>query len=359
MSAESRVLSPRSEVLGHPNSRVVYAGDRFRLQSPSSSYPTLSPTRPRTSDLGLRTWLLLALIGWLLPLAAADQPSVTVEANPAQVAVGSPVDITVTYRWPPGWSGGEPDPTEAFSDCFVVDLPPPEAWKTAEGSGRRWKLRCLSQASGTWALPQPVFTAQGPDGPVTVTAAAVVVNVGAEAAAIDPAPPRPLWLSTDVPADTTAWWVAAACSGLLAVILVILLWWLPRRRVEVVVPPLELLRQACAEAARSRDGKEAGARLSLALRTYAGAIGGFDGAGTTTRECLSRARSRLHDTEAVALGRLLDGLDGLRWSADDLALAAVDPLRQNSLVWAEGVQERLDQEAAAAAEAKQGKEVAA
>lgn len=303
--------------------------------------------------------LIAFLLAGLLPLAAADQPSVTVEANPAQVAVGSPVDITVTYRWPPGWSGGQPDPTEAFRDCFVVDLPPPEAWTTAEGSGRRWKLRCLSQASGPWDLPRPTFTAQGPEGAVTVTADAVVVSVGTEAAAIDPAPPRPLWLSTDVPADTTAWWIAAAVSGLVAIAFGALLWWLPRRMIEAAVPPLEILRQACAEASRSRDGKEAGAKLSLALRTFAGAIGGFDGAGTTSRECLARAQNSLQDGEAVTLGRLLDGLDGLRWSADDLALAAVDPLRQNSLVWAEGVQERLDQEAAAAAEAKNRKEAAA
>ncbi len=99
------------------------------------------------------------------------------------------------------------------------------------------------------------------------------------------------------------------------------------------------------------DGKEAGARLSLALRRYLGRQFSFDGPGSTTRETAAFLRGLLGDDEHRDLVRLLDQLDGLRWSPDELAISAIMPPAEAARSWCDRVQARLAAEAAARAAA--------
>lgn len=295
---------------------------------------------------------LVVVLGlWCLlgSAVALDEPVVELSATPTTVPVGSPVEVTVTYRWPADWQVEPPNPGPAFADAFVIDSPPPERWRTGQEAGERWRLRLLAQRSGAWALPQPQLRARHDGTTQDVQAPEVVIQVGTEAAPAQPAAPRALWLSDDLPADETPWWIAAAVAGVLAIGLGVLAWWWPRRHVEPPVPPLRTLHEALGNALGG-DGKEAGARVSRALRRYCGDTFGFDGPATTARECSQRLRAPLADDEYRTISRLLDELDGLRWAADDLGVGSVEPLRSQALAWAEQVQARLDREAAIAAE---------
>ncbi len=304
----------------------------------------------------------ISVVGFLLAALvvtraqALDQPTVELAASPATVAVGSPIEITITYRWPPSWQVITPDPGRTFADAYVVASPPPERWQTGEEIGERWRLRVLAQRSGPWELPRPILRGTPPsqkgsvETPATVEAQApmVVVQVGALAEPAKPAPPRDLWLSDPEPTPVTPWWIAAVVAATATIILGALAWWWPRRQAAADIPPITTLRHSLG-LAFSGDGKEAGARISAALRRYAGDIFGFDGRATTARECTARLRTSLMDAEYRDIARLLDELDALRWAADDLAAAAVEPLRARALAWADQVQQRVDREAEAAA----------
>jgi len=301
-------------------------------------------------------FLLAALV--LAPARAVEQPTVELAASPATVAVGSPIEITITYRWPPTWQVAQPDPGRTFADAYVIASPPPERWQTGEEIGERWRLRVLAQRSGPWELPRPILRGTPPlqkgsdQTPASMEAQApiVVVQVGALAEPAQPAPPRDLWLSDPEPTPVTPWWIAAVVAATATLVLGALAWWWPRRQAAADIPPITTLRHSLG-LAFSGDGKEAGARISAALRRYAGDLFGFDGSATTARECSARLRTPLPDQEYRDIARLLDELDALRWAADDLAAAAVEPLRSRALVWAEQVQQRVDREAEAAAAA--------
>lgn len=297
-----------------------------------------------------RPLLLLLALGLLAlrPAIALDAPVVELNATPTTVPVGSPVEVTVTYRWPAEWQVEPPDPGAAFATSFVIDSPPPERWRTGQEAGERWRLRLLAQRSGAWALPQPTLRARHAGTTHEAQAPLVVIQVGTEAAPVDPAPPRALWLSDDLPRDDAPWWIAAAVAAALALGLGAFAWWWPRRHVDPPTPPIRTLHEEL-DNALGGDGKEAGARVSRALRRYCGDTFGFDGPATTARECSVRLRPPLPDDEHRDISRLLEQLDALRWAADDLGVSVVEPLRSQALTWAERVQARLDRQAAEAA----------
>lgn len=276
----------------------------------------------------------------LMPVALAlDVPLVELVAQPAQVAVGDRVTVTITYRWPSGWHAREPEPTSAFLEAFVADSPPPVSARTGEEERRTWTLVVLATRSGPWALPRPRFEVTGPDGVVTAQAPEVLVQVGAEASPPAPAAARPLWVAGTDEVKPTRWWIAVLIALLLAALLG---WWLlRRRRVIDVEPPGDRLRRELAELSGLRDGKEISARLTLALRRWCGAVFSYDGPGLTTRETLARLRGTLPDEELATLGRLLGELDGLRWAAENLDAGTVLPLSQRALAWSDGVMARL------------------
>lgn len=295
--------------------------------------------------------LLLTLVLCLLalgPAVALDAPVVELSATPTTVPVGSPVEVTVTYRWPAEWEIESPDPGATFATSFVIDSPPPERWRTGQEAGERWRLRLLAQRSGVWELPRPHLRARHAGTVHEAQAPLVVIQVGTEAAPAVPAPPRALWLSDDLPRDDAPWWIAAAVAAVLALGLGAFAWWWPRRQIDPPIPPIRALHEELGNALGG-DGKEAGARVSRALRRFCGDTFGFDGPATTARECSARLRAPLADDEHRDVSRLLDQLDALRWAADDLGVSVVEPLRSQALAWAERVQERLDREAAEAA----------
>lgn len=305
-------------------------------------------------------WALL----FMMPLAALDAPSVTLTAQPTAVAVGSPVDIVITYRWPVTSSAVEPDPSAIFATTFVADCPPPESWTTAEENGRRWKFRVLATASGVWELPQPTLRTRSADGAngansvdSIITADRVIIQVGEQSDPATPSDPRPLWLNADTNQSQHTWIIAAVVAGVLTIIAGALAWWWPRHAHIHIDPPITILQRTLASALSGADGKECGARVSLAIRRYCGEVFYFDGPATTARECSLRMRQHVRDSEHVALAQILDGLDAFRWAADDVGPDDVRPLHERAGTWAEHLHQRLTAEAeaeAAAAAATKG-----
>ncbi len=302
-----------------------------------------------------RLLLLLATCGLGLIAAEPTPPAPTIDgaATPAQVAVGDPVTITLTWTWPSGWQATrEPDPAVDYRDYFVTDAPPVQATHTAEGERRSLRLTLLANRSGAWALPRPTLTVNGPQGAVALTAPAVIVQVGAEAA---PAKlPAPVALRVRPPVSALAdhrWWWIGGGAAIVAIGLALVL--LGRRRAAaVVIPPADRFAAELRQLAAISDGKELGAGISLALRRYAGDIYRFDGAGATTREVAAQLKLRTtagSDDERRLLVRLLERLDDLRWAAGDLELSLVRPLIDEAGAWVAAVERRLAAERAAAA----------
>jgi len=295
-------------------------------------------------------WLLAA--GWLL---AAD-PAIDLSATPAQISVGETVQVTVTYRWPHAWTvDAEPDPALAFRSQFVTAAPPASRSSTSEEERRVFRYTVAATRSGAWLLPRPQFSVRSPQGPLTVTAPEVIVQVGTESAPPKLPAARPLLLRPPqaLPSSRLWWWLGG--GALLVVIAVV--WWLRRRRAVASGPtPWQVFEAELSGARAASDGKTAGAAISLAVRRYAGATWGFDGPGLTTREMgyvLRRLRAgRISDDESRELLRLLARLDDLRWSASDAPAEAMHDLVTLAHTWAAGVQKRLDVEAAERAKAK-------
>jgi len=135
------------------------------------------------------------------------------------------------------------------------------------------------------------------------------------------------------------------------------LWWRMRRQAVASGPTSwDIFTRELADTSAASDAKDAGARISLAVRRYAGAIWRFDGPGQTTREVAATLRrlraGRITEDEQRDLLRLLSRLDDLRWSPGDAPVEAMHDLVTLARTWAEGVQRRLDAEAAARAQAK-------
>ncbi len=304
--------------------------------------------------MGRAAWLLC--LGVLL--AAADAPFVDLSVAPAQIAVGETVVATVTYRWPHGWTVAvEPDPSAAFRSQFVTNAPPPVVTSTGEEERRVFRYTVAAVRSGAWLLPRPALIATGPSGPATATAPEVIVQVGAESAPPHLPAARPLLVRPPVAAATNHrwWWIGGVVALLAAVGLG--LWWRLRRAIDSDPTPWEVFSGELDAARAAGDGKDGGARLSLAVRRYAGRVWGFDGPGLTTREmgvALRRLKpGRITDEESRELLRLLGRLDDLRWSADEAPAGAMHDLHTLARTWATGVQGRLDAEAAERAKAKE------
>lgn len=267
--------------------------------------------------------LLLVAAGLM---ASEPVPTVELTAQPAEVAVGDALTVTVTYRWPAGWTvEPKPDPAPEFRDTFVTAAPPATDTTTAEGSRRVVSLTLAATRSGAWSLPQPTLTAIGPQGVQTVTASPVIVQVGTSSA---PAHlPNPIAVRLQPPPTLVTrwpWWLAAVVVAIAAT--VALVW---RRRAAAITDKTsaELFAEESRRALGVSDGKDLGALLSLALRTYIGATWTFDGAGSTVREVAAAlARCDMPDDERRCVLRLLERLDDLRWSPAELPAEHVRPL---------------------------------
>jgi hypothetical protein len=284
---------------------------------------------------------------------AAPIPHLAVDlsASPAAVAVGDAVTVTLTYRWPHGWTvltpSHEPEPSGAFASEFVTSVPPAQASSTGEEQRRTFTLTLLALHSGTWQLPRPGLDVEGPMGHRHVSANAVIVQVGIEAKPADLPAIRGAWVHPpSTGSGPMAWWIIPLAIVLLVVALGLAYWW-TRRHLVPPPTPLEVFTEECLAAISTSDGKEAGARLSLALRRYVGALYAFDGPGSTTRETATHLRGRLNEDEQHALLRLLGQLDDLRWSAPDLPAPLVRESAQSARTWCDQLQHRLDEAALA------------
>jgi hypothetical protein len=273
---------------------------------------------------------------------------IDMSASPASLAVGERVTVTLTYRWPRGWTVTEPDPGPALRDAFVVDLPPAKKTATGDEERRVFTVVLAATRSGAWALPRPSFTVTGPDGAVTAQAPEVLVQVGVENKPAALPAVRNAWVRPPPSVVVTPWGVYGTVAGVVVAAAIAAWWWLRRRHVVLSgLTPLQIFTRELDAARMSGDGKEAGGRLSLALRRYVGALWRFDGPGSTTRETASFLRGRLPDEEFTALVRLLDRLDDLRWSPGAVPTAALERDLATGQEWATGVQQRLDAEEAA------------
>ena len=287
--------------------------------------------------------------------ADAGPVSVSLSASPATANVGDRVTVTLTYRWPHGWlaegRGNEPDPARDFAGEFTVDLPPPVRTSTGEEERRVFTVVLAAQRAGAWALPRPTLTARNGAQSASAVASEVIVQVGSEDKPPQLPVARPAWTPARNPdaGGLPAWiWI---CLTIAVLGLGVLALTARRRRLVSAPTPWEIFASDWQTAGAVSDGKEAGARLSLALRRLAGALFAFDGPGATARETLWHLRGKLNDDEQRDLGRLLDQLDALRWAADDLAPSAMRPLIDSGQRWSATLKGRLDAEAAAAAAA--------
>ena len=276
--------------------------------------------------------------------------AVDVSASANSVNVGGSLTVTVTYRWPAGWAVvaplGEPDPAKDFAQCFVTNLPPPQKQSSGQEERRVYTITLSAVRDGVWELPRPTLTVQTPEGSRSTVAAAVLIQVGAEDQPAQLPPPRKAWTRAVSPLDDQrAWWalavVAVALAGLVAMVM------LRRRQQKVVRTPWEQFYDDWQSAASAADGKEAGARLSIALRRCLGTVFRFDGPASTTRETVMHLRGQLRDDEHRDLVRLLESLDALRWAADDLPTSAVRPMVELGRGWSTSLKHRLAAEEAA------------
>jgi hypothetical protein len=274
--------------------------------------------------------------------------SVELSASANTVNIGDTLTVTVTYRWPAGWTvvapNGEPDPAKDFANAFVTNLPPPQKNSSGQEERRVFTVTLLANRDGAWELPRPTLTVQTPDGTRSVVASSVLVQVGAEDKPAELPPPRQAWTRAKGPANhERAWWILGialvAIAGLVALLLA------RRRQQETTRTPWEQFYEDWQTASTAADGKEAGARLSFALRRCLGTVFRFDGPAATTREATAFLRSRLPDDEFRELARLLESLDALRWAPEHLPPSAVRPLIEQGRGWNTALKRRLDAEA--------------
>jgi hypothetical protein len=288
--------------------------------------------------------------------------SVDLTASTNQLNIGESLIVTVTYRWPTGWAvvspDGEPDPAKDFASAFVTNLPPPQKHRSGQEERRVFTITLSATRDGAWLLPRPTFTVKTPEGTRSVAAPEVVVQVGAEDKPAELPPPRKAWTRAQGPqSNAIAWWIVAVSAIALAG--VITLFALRRRQQETTRTPWETFLDDWQAATLAAEGKEAGARLSLALRRCLGTVFRFDGPAATTREAALHLRGRLNDDEHRDLVRLLESLDALRWAPEDLPATAVRTLADQARTWSMGLKRRLDAEAEAARQAASTKTASA
>lgn len=281
--------------------------------------------------------------------------AVDVSASANSVNVGGSLTVTVTYRWPTGWAvvapRGEPDPAKDFASCFVTNLPPPQKQSSGQEERRVYTITVSAVRDGVWELPRPTLTVQTPEGSRSTVASAVLIQVGAEDQPAQLPPPRKAWTRTVSPMDDQkTWWalavVAVAIAGFVALVMA------RRRQQKIVRTPWEQFYDDWQSASSAADGKEAGARLSIALRRCLGTVFRFDGPASTTRETALQLRGQLRDDEHRDLVRLLESLDALRWAADDLPPSAIRPMVELGRSWSTALKHRLAAEEEAARLAK-------
>lgn len=303
------------------------------------------------------TLILTATLVLAAGLGAAEGPGVDLRAEPASVAVGEPVTLHVTYRWPTATPpAAAPNPSVALDGELITAIDGPRTTTAGGSVTQRWSLRLVMQRSGTWAAPRLSLRLPGAEEPLR--APEVLVEVGTGGAPPALSPPSALWVPTvDEPRAAGAWWPWLLGGGTLLVVLAALAWALLRRRPESGPTPAERFAQALPRARAADDGKLAGALLSSALRRYCGERWGFDGAAATDVETVTHLGGKLPSTELGALRRLLDHLEGLRWSPEALARASVQPLIDQAGAWVDEQERRLLAEAEA--EVRRGQEAAA
>ena len=277
------------------------------------------------------------------------------------VNIGDSLVVTVTYRWPAGWSvvapNGEPDPAKDFANAFVTNLPPPQKQSSGQEERRVYTITLSATRDGAWELPRPTLTVQTPEGPRSTVAPVVLVQVGADDKPAQLPPARKAWTrARGAGDDPRTWWavgvVLVAIAGFIALVV------LRRRQQLTVRTPWEQFLDDWQATAAVADGKEAGARLSLALRRCLGTVFRFDGPAATTRETPLFLRGRLRDEEHRDLVRLLESLDALRWAPEDLPPAAVRPLVELGRAWSVALERRLAAEAELARSAQAAKSAA-
>lgn len=274
--------------------------------------------------------------------------SVSLSASANRINVGDSLVVTVTYRWPAGWTvvapQGEPDPAKDFAETFVTNLPPPQKSSSGQEERRVYTITLSATRDGAWELPRPSLTVKTPDGTRSVVASTVLIQVGAEDKPAELPPPRAAWTRAKGPVDhQRAWWLLAIVLVVIAGVVALLL--ARRRQQETARTPWEQFYEDWQAASTAADGKEAGARLSLALRRCLGTVFRFDGPAATTRETTSFLRERLPDEEFRELVRLLESLDALRWAPEHLPPSAVRPLADQGRAWNTALKRRLDAEA--------------
>jgi hypothetical protein len=296
----------------------------------------------------MKAHLLLLVFSALSRAVASDSPIIDLVVKPAQVNVGEEVVATVIYRWPAGWTPhGLPDPSGAFQNLFATAFPPVQKTRTGERQQLLYSVSLLAQRSGAWALPRVTWQFTGPNGDETVQGPEVIVQVGTDASPAKLPGPRPLWTKAESVSEqkVARWWPAALLAAGAAVAAVL---WFRRASAVPQTTPFQGFLRDSESCLTSGDGKEGGARLSLALRRYCGATWRFDGPGSTTRELSRSLKQHLKPDEHSLVMHIVEELDALRWGPDDLPVSSIQGLLARTKQWVDMTQKRLDEEAAQA-----------
>jgi hypothetical protein len=296
----------------------------------------------------MRELLLLTILLSALPALDQTAPSVSLRAQPTQVAVGDSVVLSVNYRWladaPPAQM---PDPSAALAQEIVSAIKGPDR-STADGIVEHsWTATVVMRSSGTWQAP--VFELAVDDTPVRSSEVLITVGTASTEAALPP--PSALWTRSAIPPEQQAaiwpWVVAIIVLLLIAALAAVLL--LRRRRPGPT--PFQRFSTELAQVLEASEAAEAGARLAGCLRRYCGRRWAFDGAGATGRELIDHLHDELPSTDLAQLRRIMNHLDDLRFSPEGLALAQVRSLLDEGRSWVSRQEHRLAAEAQATEDA--------
>ena len=290
--------------------------------------------------IGIHLVLVLAMF---VAAGAASEPSIELTATPTNAELGDSVELSISYRWNEDWTPARaPNPSLDLGNLHTISLKGPVQQDSGDVQVVNWTAKVLLETSGTWLVPQPSLTFQHRDGhSKRVTAAEVFITVGSGASEATLPELRGLWLPPEELTETsTTWWPYALTALLIFVIGTL---WLLRHRTDNEQALAKDIFQHDLRAARAiGDGREAGVRLSTALRRYCGAIEQFDGVGATGPEVIQRC-SKLPAAARSELRHLLEQLDGLLWAPAALASATVSPLLDQAERWVTQEEQRRAQ----------------
>jgi hypothetical protein len=279
--------------------------------------------------------LAAVLVAVSAAAAAADTPSLDLEAAPGSVRVGDPVEITASARGGDGWMWGEL--TVSVSDAgpwALVDGPTPVAGARPPA----WTLALAPLELGEPALPRITVSARPPDGePVTVECDAPPVVEVVSVLPDGDDPPEPAPLRDPLGVRGFPWeWVLPGAALLLPLGLAIAWWWRGRGRTEPgarpELPPLAEL-EVLADALGERVGREPAEgicdRLAAGLRRYLERRTGEPAGEMTSFELRLLARRRgWPETSQRLVQRVMSVADGVRFgrraTSDDELRAAID-----------------------------------